>query len=443
MNISMHILFLFSAAFPLTSGGQSEAVTNYIDTYKWIAVEQMQAYGIPASITLAQGILESGAGMSELAKESNNHFGIKCHDSWKGDKVYYDDDAEDECFRKYKNPEDSYVDHSLFLSAQKRYADLFELDITDYKAWAKGLKSAGYATNPKYAELLIDLIEKYELYAYDDKASLAGLKKEKHKSNTSDTKKSSKKTTEEKNKKEDEHFSWNGYNANVFYFNRIPTVTLKQGDTPESLAQEHHIKVSNLLKYNNLTKGETIEAGKNFYLQPKRKKGKTKYHEVLPGETMASISRDEGILLEALYEKNKIAVGDEPEAGEKLYLRSTRKTAPQTQKSKAAEKEMKAAKNDFIIVEENFEEENPVAELVIKPVEQTTETITASEDSTKPEIQTENISQPVYHTVQAQETLYALSKKYKVKVEEIQAWNNLSGSGIKIGQKLIVGYSAR
>ncbi|MBC8048139.1 MAG: glucosaminidase domain-containing protein, partial [Fimbriimonadaceae bacterium] len=265
------LLFILRTVY---AGGQSEAVLSYIDHYKWIAIEQMHAYNIPASITLAQGILESGAGMSELAEKSNNHFGIKCHENWKGDKVYYDDDAEDECFRKYKKVEDSYADHSEFLTNSNRYQKLFELKITDYKGWAKGLKSAGYATNPKYAELLIDIIEKYELYDYDAMTT-AELKKDKPKK---------KEYKEDKNndiaETGDQHFNWSGYKEHVFYFNRIPAVTIKENDSPAKLAQEHQTKVSNLLKYNDLTANDSLQPGTNFYLQPKRKKGKEKFHVV-------------------------------------------------------------------------------------------------------------------------------------------------------------------
>ena len=141
-------------------------VDGYIEFFAEIAKEEMALYGIPASITLAQGILESGAGKGELVRKANNHFGIKCH-NWKGQKVYHDDDAKGECFRKYNNPKFSYRDHSLFLTGRKRYLDLFKLPKDDYKSWAKGLRKAGYATDRKYPDKLISLIERYNLYEYD------------------------------------------------------------------------------------------------------------------------------------------------------------------------------------------------------------------------------------------------------------------------------------
>lgn len=156
-------LFLMLSPFFVIGQNKSNSTQDYINTYTKIAIEQEKQYGIPACITLAQGILESGSGRSRLATEANNHFGIKCHNDWKGKKIYKDDDKKNECFRVYDNAEQSYIDHSLFLVGKKRYAELFQLKITDYKGWAKGLKQAGYATNPKYPQLLIDIIELYDL----------------------------------------------------------------------------------------------------------------------------------------------------------------------------------------------------------------------------------------------------------------------------------------
>lgn len=162
MRVKLFLCFVLSSMF-VFSQNNSNPTQDYINRYAEIAIEQEKEYGIPACITLAQGILESGSGRSRLATEANNHFGIKCHNDWKGKKIYKDDDKKNECFRVYENPEQSYIDHSLFLVGKKRYADLFKLKITDYKGWAKGLKQAGYATNPKYPQLLIDIIELYDL----------------------------------------------------------------------------------------------------------------------------------------------------------------------------------------------------------------------------------------------------------------------------------------
>ena len=177
----MHIRtlgFILSLFAFLTVQGQSRnnQYEDYIKKYRDIAVEEMKRYHIPASITLAQGLLESGAGNGTLARKSNNHFGIKCGSDWRGKTVKHDDDARNECFRVYKDPKDSYRDHSKFLAGKQRYAFLFDLKITDYKGWARGLKKAGYATNPRYAHQLIDIIERYDLDKYDKKGGLKWMK---------------------------------------------------------------------------------------------------------------------------------------------------------------------------------------------------------------------------------------------------------------------------
>jgi hypothetical protein len=162
MKLKLFLCLIFGS-FVVFAQNKSNSTQDYINNYAKIAIEQEKQYGIPACITLAQGILESGSGRSRLATEANNHFGIKCHNDWNGKKMYKDDDKANECFRVYDNAEQTYIDHSLFLVGKKRYADLFKLKITDYKGWAKGLKQAGYATNPKYPQLLIDIIELYDL----------------------------------------------------------------------------------------------------------------------------------------------------------------------------------------------------------------------------------------------------------------------------------------
>jgi flagellum-specific peptidoglycan hydrolase FlgJ len=213
---------------PNPNASYAEVVQAYIDTYSKIAQEEMLQYGIPASITLAQGILESGAGRGELTGKANNHFGIKCHD-WKGDKVYHDDDEEQECFRKYNDPKYSFRDHSLFLTQRSRYQNLFKLKKDDYKGWAKGLKKAGYATDPKYPDKLIGIIERYDLDAYDD--AVLGKKGG--------------------SKKDDD--------------NKIATHEVKKGDTLYNIARRYNITVETLKQYNGLT-DTTISIGQELYL---------------------------------------------------------------------------------------------------------------------------------------------------------------------------------
>ncbi len=478
--------FILLGSFTLMAGGPSQIVLDYIEQYKDIAIREMIEYKIPASITLAQGILESGAGQSELAKKSNNHFGIKCHTDWTGEKVYYDDDAANECFRKYDHVEDSYRDHSEFLSKKGRYASLFELDPDDYKGWAKGLKAAGYATNPKYADILITTIEDYELYKYD-KMSLADIKKQdKHDSKKEDKtiaenknenkhagKPEKKDNTSEKkqtNKKSD-HFSWNGYSEEVFYYNRIPTVTVKDGETPESIAKEHGIDSKLLRDYNDIEDGRPLQAGEKCYLQPKRKKGVEQTHEVKQGETMWSISKDEGVRMYQLYKYNFMLQGQEPAVGEQIYLRHKRKDAVKIrtinvqtnselfidkklreEKSETGEKSpsenAEEKQSEMIVPEENTNpvfidmdaEEKPAAQEVQETaapagVVQPTPESTAGNAILQPPVK-----EPVYHIVQAKETLYGLSKMYHVSIAEMQQWNGLKDNAIGIGQQLIVGY---
>ncbi len=440
----------------LSAGQPSQAVLDYIDQYKAIAVAEMLEYKIPASITMAQGILESGAGQSELAKKSNNHFGIKCHSDWKGEKVYYDDDAKDECFRKYDHVEDSYRDHSEFLSSKQRYAELFKLDADDYKGWAKGLKAAGYATNPKYADLLINLIENYELQSLD-KMSLAEAKKHNKKVDKDDPKEKEDPIVKNEESKKDKNFTWGGYNEDVYYFNRIPAVTIQAGDSPEKLAEKHHKKLSLLKDYNDIENGGTLTPGTKFYLQPKRKKGDTKFHTVKEGETMWSISRDEGVRMEQLYKYNKMRIGEEPAVGEQINLRDKRKDDIKLKKEKGERSEEKGVRNkeegvrseEKVPVEKekedddndefmDFDEEIIAPEKINTPPGAQGENEIKEEDIVTPP--TEDIKVAVTHTVAAKETLYGLSKVYGVTVTQIQEWNSLKDNTISIGQKLIVGY---
>jgi len=296
--------------------------SQYIDTWKETAIQNMILYKIPASITLAQGILESGDGNSQLAKKSNNHFGIKCHD-WKGKKVYHDDDKKGECFRKYDKASDSFADHSNFL-LRNRYASLFELDIKDYKGWAKGLKKCGYATDPSYAKRLIDLIEKNELYRFDDeyyavkKDQLATTEIESEKGS------STKKETKAKaNKGSGIPTTINLSNArNVSVSsNKIKFVTAKEGDTPESIAENLDLPKWVIRKYNDLESDATISTGDIIYIQPKRGKAQSNKHTVKQGETMRSISQLHGIKLKSLYKKNNLKLGSKPSVGTTLSLR--------------------------------------------------------------------------------------------------------------------------
>lgn len=287
--------FILSLLAFLTVQGQSrnKQYEDYIKKYRDIAVEEMKRYHIPASITLAQGLLESGAGNGTLARKSNNHFGIKCGSDWRGKTVKHDDDARNECFRVYKDPKDSYRDHSKFLAGRQRYAFLFNLKITDYKGWARGLKKAGYATNPRYAHQLIDIIERYDLHKYDKKGGLKWMKE---------------------NPNPHEPYIANG----LLY------IKVREGDTWKSISKEFDISRRKLRKYNDLYKGYELQEGDILYLEKKNRKApKDMYVHVLrSGESMYSISQKYGIRLKRLYKMNKMDLGDSaPKVGTILRIR--------------------------------------------------------------------------------------------------------------------------
>ncbi len=294
---------------------QSKLTRNdYITKFQYIAIDEMKRSGIPASITLAQGILESDNGNSILATVANNHFGVKCHNDWTGKTFYYDDDKPNECFRKYKNVEDSFRDHSDFLMQHSRYNFLFDFKTTDYKNWAQGLKKAGYATNKQYDVLLIKIIEESELHRFDDKSF-------KPKAITSKNKKS-------KPGSNGTDISINPFNNDVLTYNRIDYVIVKTGDTFESIAENHEMMVWQLYKYNELPKNSKLIPGIRLYLQPKRRNAsiEDKYYLLPVGETMYDVSQKFGIRLKFLYKKNNIEFGTQPEAGTKLSLRKNIKT---------------------------------------------------------------------------------------------------------------------
>ena len=305
--------------FPAVANAQRYAArTEYIEKYKDIAIREMKDYGIPASITLAQACLESGDGKSRLAKEGNNHFGIKCHSDWTGKKMYHDDDAKGECFRVYAHAEESFKDHSIFLKYRQRYAFLFDLDSKDYKAWANGLKKAGYATNPKYASILIKIIEDYELYRYDGEVPNSEIK--------TDT---PKQTVETKSGVIDIDNFVVKFGREVYANNKVKFILAKRHDTYSRIADEFGMSRQKLMEYNDLNDNAPINEGDVVFVQRKKNKASRRYpvHIVEAGETMHSISQLYGIKLDALYKKNHMDMGrgEQPISGQELYLRKTMK----------------------------------------------------------------------------------------------------------------------
>lgn len=327
------ILLLFSAISGSASSIMDEKTSRqqYIESWKNEAIYQMVVHKIPASITLAQGILESGDGNSRLAKEGNNHFGIKCHSDWKGKTIHEDDETAGECFRKYENARDSYEDHSAFLQ-RKRYESLFKLDTDDYKGWAKGLKQCGYATNPKYPDLLIGIVEEFHLHEYD-KIGMDYIRKNKIPTRTGQTDTPESTPTEEKPAKKGRNKSKTGekeerstitinHNREIAVSdNRIKFITVKSGETLESIAASLEMNTWQLRRYNDLGQDANLKEGQRLYIQPKRNKAKTPSYEVKKGDSLWGISQQFGIKLKKLMMLNELTEGAIIKPGQRLKLR--------------------------------------------------------------------------------------------------------------------------
>lgn len=426
------------------AGAQSTSTKQYIDMYKYAAMQEMKVYKIPASITLGQGILESASGNSKLAKDCNNHFGIKCRKNWTGPHCLADDDAPNECFRGYASAMESYRDHSLFLKENSRYAPLFTYSVTDYKSWATGLKTAGYATNPAYAATLIGVIEKYRLTMYDSIVLLG-----------------------------EDYFSPDTQAQRVIMHGGLASVLAKKGETPESIAKEFELGTWQVYKYNDLKKGEALQPGEIVYLKPKRRKGDTAFHIVTQGESMRGISQDHAIKLKQLYKKNHLKPGQQVKPGERLYLQKKADAAPEitnnptvttvgTRNVNNPEKPMPQVKADNSYIYEVQKGENllqvslktkvSVADLkrwnnlgedalqegqllVLKPdVKWKGRDSSATVLPARSEVQ----KAARYHVVLKGETLYGISKLYNVSVDSIKVWNGLVSNSLKEGQELRV-----
>ncbi len=286
---SIVCILLLSSAIMLGQN-KNPIYLDYIRKYKDIAMEHQRKYKIPASITLAQGLIESAAGTSELAKKSNNHFGIKCHNSWEGDKVYHDDDEKGECFRKYKNPKYSYEDHALFLTKSSRYDVLFKLDVTDYKGWAHGLKRCGYATDKAYASKLIQTIELYGLHRYDGK-SMPRLPKE--------------------YEYHDLLSQWG-----------LPYIVAREGDKIKYIAREFELYRYQVRRFNDFPRGYVLQPGDIIYVKAKRRKAQkpNTIHVLSAGESLHDVSQKYGVKLKKLIKRNNISEENVPVAGMELRL---------------------------------------------------------------------------------------------------------------------------
>ena len=354
-QIALLILLVISTALH----AQRDKAEAYVAKYKDLAIAEMQRTGIPASITLAQGILESQYGESDLAKNANNHFGIKCKTEWTGQKTYHDDDLKKECFRVYASAEDSYKDHSNFLMSREWYAFLFDLEATDDKGWAYGLKRAGYATEKDYPERLLKLIDDYQLQQY----SLIALGMPTNSSNKTfaKTSKNSKKqrvinqteptsnsmvepTTEvvkrsiEATEPEDNNETEvvekkqitsyevkkvSPYPSDVFTINHSKVIYVEAGVSLLSIANKYDISLSRLLEFNELSEMDILTSDQLIFLEKKLKKGASDFHVTNSNENLTLISQKEGVRLESLLEYNRMKKDAIIRQGEKIYLRTT------------------------------------------------------------------------------------------------------------------------
>ena len=450
----------------------------YIDSFKVAAMIEMKAYGIPASITLGQGILESASGNSKLARECNNHFGVKCRSTWTGRYCLADDDAKDECFRGYLSPQESYRDHSLFLYGSKRYAKLFELPSTDYKNWAHGLRETGYATNPSYGNLLIGVIEKYRLAMFDSMVVMG----------------------------EDFYTTSKPGAAPIpaEFINGLPAIMAKPGETPEQLAARYNLDVSQIYKYNDIAKGEQINPGEIIYLKPKKRKSEEVSHTVKSGESIRDISQMYGIRMKHLYKLNKLTPGQEAAVGEVINLRDKRADAPKVKTAAPPTKSNEISAVDLILNQQkaggnagngtgngtgvdggassvnggagnngagNYpnasvyevqpgETLQQIAQRLgvtalniarwnnLEMLEVTAGQILVLKPNVKPSGSGAAVSslpnqssvnppaENTFHFVQPGETLYAISRKYGVGVDQIKVLNNLPDNQIRVGQRL-------
>lgn len=395
------ILPLLASLF--AAAQKSDDINTYINTYKQLAMQEMVRTGVPASIKLAQGIHETMAGKSDLVIKSNNHFGIKCKSSWTGNKVYHDDDATGECFRSYSAPLDSYMDHSNFLKGSPRYAFLFELDPADYKAWAFGLKKAGYATNIKYSQIIIKLIEDYNLNQYSLIAmgkmapadeTLAGNFQKKPEGDltiagpvvVSPAVAAMEETVVET-------APAINYPEGKFTINNTHVVYAKAGTSLLAIAQQYDVSLKRIVDFNDLQTEDVLPAAQLLYLQRKRKVGANENHTVQRNETLYDICQAEGIRFESLLEYNHLVAGDVVAAGEVLSLARKSATRP---KLAGEVKPLAPAVTDLAMVSYSM------------------------------------------HTVQTKETLYSIAKKYNITVEQLKAWNKIDSYDLRVGQELII-----
>jgi LysM repeat protein len=416
----MKKLFLFHIALFMVLAGfaqqnqQRQAAIDYIAKYKDIAIAEMVKSKIPASITLAQGIHESSCGCSDLAIRSNNHFGIKCKSDWNGKSTLQNDDAPNECFRVYDQVADSYADHSLFLTTHPRYTPLFQLPITDYKSWAYGLKAAGYATNPKYPEILINTINLYQLDQYDQ-IGLAMIQGKTPPVNTASAtaKKDTAMLAMQKPVHKIEKAAAIAQTPNLrtlFEVNGLKALKAEGEEDPLKIAMDYNIDYKRILSYNDLMDGEHFKDGEYIFMEPKKARGPEEFYTVERGESMHDISQKFGIKLAELYARNEMNFNENEQLnpGEQVYLKGKRPAAPR------------------VISYAQF----------LKTRDADKGKATLSDKSTTGAIA--NPTQTGQYQVQPSDTLYSIAHKFNLSVEQLKAMNRLADTNLHPGQTLVV-----
>lgn len=356
---------------------QKATPQQYIEKFKSLAISEMKRTGVPASITLAQGILESESGNSELVLKSNNHFGIKCKSDWTGPSVSHDDDMPGECFRAYAHPDESFRDHSDFLKNSPRYASLFDLEPQDYEGWSIGLKKAGYATNPRYAEILISNIERYNLNQYTIDGLMQGVTAEELQSQREELMKPENIITP---------YSEPGSvdDLNTIRVNNLKAVRASAGMSLLAIASKFNVRLSRLLEWNELDNDGVLQKSQLIYLTKKHSEGSQETMVVNSSQTLYDIAQSSGLMVASLSQFNNLNKNDIVSAGTLLYLK----------------KDLKPK----VVSLSNIGFGNQIA----------------------------------YHTVEPKEGLFTISKKYGITIAQIKEWNQLTSDNIQIGQKLIV-----
>lgn len=477
----------FLIGFVTVLQAQTMTTPQYIATYKNLAIEEMRRSGVPAAIKLAQGIVETQSGNGTLCLQSNNHFGIKCKNTWTGKTIKYDDDAAQECFRVYDNARDSYRDHSDFLHNNPRYAFLFQFDGDDYKSWAFGLKQAGYATNKTYPQQLIKVIEDYNLQQY----SLIAMGKAAPGSDEVAIDKTAYDEVTPKEERTQSASSKNNHNRNkpvagnypkgIFEINGRKAVYVKAGTSLIQVADQRNMRLRKLVRFNDLENDNPPAKDMIIFLQKKSKRGGKEFHAVVNGETMHDVAQAEGIQLRWLRRRNKMNEGEQPAAGQRLTLDGFANSAPRLAKNtRVLKEEDKEPPEDFSprkalddIKEEVAknasgatavpetkpapQEKGGIPVAMLEDLKKAGEVTTSGGNTPPKAAMPQPAPQPAttpaapkpapapvqkagaqYHDVQPKETLYGIAKMYNRSVTQLQEWNNLQGFDIKIGQRLLV-----